>query len=326
MTKKRVGVIRGGPSAEYEVSLGTGTNVLSALHFRHEDKYVPVDILIDKSGIWHVDGAPVEPDNALRRVDIIVNALHGTYGEDGKVQRLLEAHGMPFTGSGSLASAVAMNKILTKEVAKKHGIKSPYWKEVSSDRVKTDPEAAANEVFTTFLLPAVIKPAASGSSVGVSIVKDRAGIADALIAAAGHGHAIMIEEFISGIEATCGVVESFRGQQLYALPPIEIRPKTAFFDYKAKYTPGMSDEIVPARFADEIKREIESLAAKVHEVLGLRHYSRSDFIIHPRRGIYFLEVNTLPGLTDGSLIPKALRAVGSDTHELVDHLIRLALQ
>ena len=135
----------------------------------------------------------------------------------------------------------------------------------------------------------------------------------------------MIEEFIPGIEATCGVIEGFRGEELYALPPIEIRPMTKFFDYEAKHQ-GMSQEIVPATFQDKFKRAIEGLAKKIHQAFGLRHYSRSDFIIHPRRGIYVLEVNTLPGLTGESLIPKSLRAVGSDTHELVDHLIQLALK
>ncbi|MCX6718946.1 MAG: hypothetical protein NTZ38_01035 [Candidatus Taylorbacteria bacterium] len=141
--------------------------------------------------------------------------------------------------------------------------------------------------------------------------------------AAEHGD-VMLEEFIPGIEATCGVVEGFRGEELYALPPIEIRPLISFFDFEAKYA-GKSQEIVPATFAQKIKLEIEDLAKRIHRALGLKHYSRSDFIIHPHRGIYTLEVNTLPGLTDESLIPKSLRAVGSDTHELIDHLIQLAL-
>ena len=324
MSAIRVGVVRGGPSSEYEVSLKTGGNVLQALREQYGDRYQPIDILIDRQGNWHMDGLPVSPLEAVSRVDVIFNALHGTYGEDGKIQQILEAHGIPFTGSDALASAIAMNKVLAKEIAGKHGVKSPYWKEMPSEIVRADSAAAADLLFKTFLMPAVVKPAASGSSVGVSIAKDRAQLEKALIDAAGHGDTIIIEEFIPGIEATCGIIEGFRGQALYALPPIEIRPGTGFFDYKAKYEGG-SDEIVPASFADSLKRNLEVLAVKVHDVLGLRHYSRSDFIIHPRRGIYFLEANTLPGLTAESLIPKALRAVGSDTHELVDHLIQMAL-
>jgi D-alanine-D-alanine ligase len=190
--------------------------------------------------------------------------------------------------------------------------------------VRSDREGLSKEIFTTFVFPAVVKPASSGSSVGVSIVRTHPELFDALLLASEHGDTIVIEEYIPGIEATCGVIEGFRGHDLYVLPPVEIRPHNGFFDYQAKYE-GKSQEIVPATFSESLKKDLEALAQKVHHVLGLRHYSRSDFIIHPRRGIYVLETNTLPGLTPESLVPKALRAVGSDVHELVDHLIGLAL-
>lgn len=319
----RVGVLRGGPSTEYEISLNTGSAVLSALRKHFEHTYRPLDIFIDRHGQWHIEGVPLEPSALHTKIDVAFNALHGSYGEDGKVQALLEAHGIPCTGSDALSSAVGMNKILSKKVFAHHGIKSPYWREIDSREVKSDPDMVARELFATFLLPAVVKPVSSGSSVGVSIVRDFASLSPALLAAAVHGDTILVEEFIPGIEATCGVIEGFRGHELYALPPVEIRPHAGFFDYEAKYQ-GKSHEIVPATFAESIKKSLEELARMVHRALGLRHYSRSDFIIHPRRGIYVLEVNTLPGLTDESLIPKSLRAVGSDTHELIDHLIKLA--
>lgn len=320
----RVGVLRGGPSAEYEISLKSGAAVLEALRSKYEDQYEVRDILIDSDGTWYENGRSFDHEDAHHHFDVAVNALHGTYGEDGKVQEILEHHNIPFTGSGSLASAVGMNKILTKQSLKHHGIKSPYWKEILSKDVERDVGAAAHELFMTFLLPAVIKPAGSGSSVGVSIARNRDEIVTALREAAKYGHSILVEEFIPGIEATCGVIEGFRGQELYALPPVEIRTTNPFFDYEAKYQ-GKSEEIVPASFAQSIKKEIEELAQKVHRALGLRHYSRTDFIIHPRRGIYVLETNTLPGLTNESLLPKSLRAVGSDLPELTHHLIRLAI-
>lgn len=323
MHKPRIGVLRGGPSNEYDVSLNSGASVLFALRNQLEHLYHARDILIDKKGAWHLDGVEIAPETISSKIDVAFNALHGSYGEDGKVQDFLEAHGIPFTGSGSLGSAVGMNKILTKKICADHGIKSPYWKEVSSDSVRADVDAVAQQIFTTFILPAVIKPNSSGSSVGVSIVRNFAELVSALESAALHDDTILIEEFIPGIEATCGVVEGFRGHELYALPPVEIRPMTAFFDYEAKYQ-GKSEEIVPATFSDSIKKTLEDLSGKIHRALGLRHYSRSDFIIHPRRGIYMLEVNTLPGLTAESLVPKSLRAVGSDVHELVEHLIGLA--
>ena len=320
----RVGVLRGGPSSEYEVSLKSGAAVLAALQSLQHDRYHIHDVLIDREGKWHMDGLVMDPASAHSRMDVAFNALHGAYGEDGKLQSLLEAHGIPFTGSDSLASALGMNKILTKQVLAKHGIKSPYWKEVLSEDVLNDSAAAAKQLSDTFILPAVIKPATSGSSVGVSIVRAHADIEAALIEAAKHGHSILVEEFIPGIETTCCVIEDFRGKEIYLLPPVEIRPKNGWFDYKAKYE-GESEEIVPATFPQETKRAVEELAAQVHQALGLRHYSRTDLIIHPRRGIYVLEANTLPGLTDESLVPKALRAVGSGLPEFVDHLIRLAI-
>jgi len=321
----RVGVLRGGPSAEYDVSLNSGAQVLSVLQKNVDQRYQARDIVINKQGIWHIDGIVVDPADLHTKIDVAFNALHGSYGEDGKVQAILAAHGIPYTGSDALSSAVGMNKILSKKVFAAHGIKTPYWKEIASQEVRDDADKVAHNLFTTFILPAVIKPVSSGSSVGVSVVRNFADIIPALENAAQHGDLILVEEFIPGIEATCGVIEGFRDQVLYTLPPVEIRPHTGFFDYQAKYE-GKSLEIVPATFAESIKKSIEELAGKVHHALGLRHYSRSDFIIHPRRGIYVLEVNTLPGLTSESLMPKSLRAVGSDTHELIDHLIRLAMK
>ena len=326
--KIRVGVLRGGPSNEYEVSLNSGASVLGALRKHFEDTYLPRDIFIDREGIWHMDGVAIEPDRALHQIDLAWNALHGAYGEDGKVQSFFEAHGVPITGSGSLASAVGMNKSLTKKILKDHGIKVAHGEEVASKRLNESESAAdelTREFFQTLILPVVVKPNASGSSVGVSIVRDYRDLPAALREAAKHSDSVMIEQFIPGIEATCGVIEGFRGHELYALPPVEIRSSTGFFDYEAKYQ-GKSEEIVPATFADKTKKAIEELAQKIHRALGLRHYSRSDFIIHPRRGIYVLEVNTLPGMTGESLMPKALRAVGSDVHELVGHVLELALK
>ncbi|MEI8327747.1 MAG: D-alanine--D-alanine ligase [Candidatus Taylorbacteria bacterium] len=322
--RKRIGVLRGGPSNEYEVSLKTGAAVLETLQKHFEDRYHAKDIFVDKKGNWHVDGIEMKLDSALRSVDTIFNALHGSYGEDGKVQSILEHHGKPFTGSGSLASAIGMNKILAKKMFQNHKLKTPLFLEFRSDRIQSEIDKIVAEVFNTFTMPAVVKPASSGSSVGISVVKYYDGLPVALREAAKHDDLVMIEEFIPGIEATCAVVEGFRGQDLYALPPVEIRPGNEFFDYAAKYE-GLSQEIVPATFASKTKLAIEDLARQIHRALGLKHYSRSDFIIHPRRGIYILEVNTLPGLTNESLLPKALRAVGSDLNEFVGHVIELSL-
>lgn len=324
MRKIRVGVVRGGPSTEYEVSLKSGSAVLSTLREKFEDTYQPIDIFIDRDGYFHLDGVATELNDIVHRIDVIFNALHGAYGEDGKIQTFFEAHSIPFTGSGSLASAVGMNKTLTKNVFATHSIKTPMGREISQEEIKSDADKIVRQLFESFHIPAIVKPTNGGSSVGTSIVRNYVDFKAAIEKAASQGDSVLIEEFIPGIETTCGVIEDFRSHILYALPPIEIRPKTQFFDYEAKYA-GQSEEIVPAMYSHELKMQIEELAKKIHESLGLRHYSRSDFIIHPKRGIYALEVNTLPGLTDESLIPKALRAVGSSLHEFVDHTIKLAL-
>jgi D-alanine-D-alanine ligase len=325
MTKIRVGVLRGGPSNEYDVSLATGANVLSALRDKLAEKYTAIDVLVDKSGKWHVDGIELKPENAIKRFDVAFLAFHGAYGEDGKVQKFLEDNKMPFTGSGSLGSAIGMNKILSKKVFRDHGIKTPVDMAISSKDIISDSNSVAQKVFKSFSFPIVVKPATSGSSVGISIVKEFPDLEKALIEASRHSDDVLLEEYIKGKESTVGVIENFRGEKIYALPPVEIRPKTGFFDFQAKYQ-GKSEEIVPAPFDKELTRQLCDLAKKVHEVMGLKQYSRTDFIIHERRGVYVLEVNTLPGLTNESLIPKSLRAVGSDTHELVDHLISSLVQ
>src|SRR3989344_8274459 len=168
----RIGVLRGGPSDEYQISLDSGATVLSVLRKHFEGKYQPRDIFIDKKGIWHIDGVPVLPENISTKIDVAFNALHGAYGEDGKVQELLESHGVPFTGSGSLGSAVGMNKILAKKIFSSHGIKSPLGRQILSADIKNNSHEVAGELFKTFIFPAVVKPNSSGSSVGGSIVKD----------------------------------------------------------------------------------------------------------------------------------------------------------
>jgi D-alanine-D-alanine ligase len=320
LTRKiRVGVLRGGPSSEYGVSLKTGEAVLNHLP---RDKYEPVDIYISEDGVWHIHGLPKNEHDALHTLDVVINAMHGEYGEDGKVQSILDHMKVPYTGSQAFASAVAMRKDLAKQALKGTGIKTPYWKTLTRDDVSDE---NLHELFRLIPHPSVVKPAGSGSSVGVSIVKSFSELASALEKAFAVGDTAIIEEYIQGREATCGVIQDFRDEKIYALLPIEIVPAKdrEFFDHAAKYE-GKSEEICPGNFEQEIKTELQRLSKLVHEHLGLRHYSRSDFIIHPTRGIYFLEVNTLPGLTSESLLPKSLVAIGSSLPEFLDHIITLA--
>ena len=319
MTKLRVGVLRGGPSSEYDVSLLSGQSVLQNL----PEKYQPFDILVDKDGIWHFHGAPKFPDEIFNQVDLIFNAMHGEYGEDGKVQQLLESHHVPFTGSRALGSALAMNKVKAKEIFMQAGLKTPTGRILKLDDDEAI-EALALVLFRTFPIPLIIKPIGAGSSVGVYFCNDFSSIIGSLTKATEKFNELLIEEYISGKEATVGVIENFRQADPYVLPPIEIRPpkEKNFFDFEAKYG-GHSEEICPGNFSQAEKTELMEAGKLAHRALGLRHYSRSDFIIHPRRGIYILETNTLPGLTSESLLPKALKAVGSSLSEFLDHVLTL---
>lgn len=313
-----VGVLRGGPSSEYEVSLKTGASVLQHLD---REQYSPRDIFISRDGTWHLHGVAVPPEAALKGVDVAFNAMHGEYGEDGQVQRLLDRLAVPYTGSGSIASATAFNKHLTKEEAKRLGVKVAHSVVVED---AGDSEALARQLFRSFPHPAIVKPVAGGSSVGTTIAQNFHQLQFALEQAFAVSPQALVEEYIKGREATVGVLDDFRGQKTYALLPVEIIPPVAhgFFSYDAKYG-GETIERVPGNFSHKEKEELERIAKLVHEGMGLSHYSRSDFILS-KRGIYFLEVNTLPGLTEQSLLPKALQAVGSSLSQFLHHVLSLA--
>lgn len=318
--KKRVAVLRGGPSSEYDVSLQTGAGALEALK---KASYATKDIIISRNGEWLFNGYVKEPHHALLDVDVVLIALHGAYGEDGTVQRMLERLRIPYTGSSSYASAIAMNKTLTKDYLKKHStIKmAPHIK-----ITRTGASNLAQVVHTIgdlFGPEYVIKPTNGGSSIGTQIVIKPdlyAAVARALEAY----EEIIVEQRIIGKEATVGTLENFRGEQLYALPVIEIVPPASskFFSYDVKYS-GETEEICPGRFSKQEKAELMEASRTIHTLLGLKQYSRSDFIV-AQDGIYFLEVNTLPGLTENSLFPKSIAAVGSSYSELIAHLVETA--
>jgi D-alanine-D-alanine ligase len=320
MNKTRVGVLRGGPSSEYEVSLKSGEAVLKNM----PDHYEAVDVFVDKNGVWHVRGIERKPYVILRHLDVVFNAMHGEYGEDGQVQDLLESFGMPYTGSRSFASKLAINKALAKSFITKVGVKTPLYKILNISEFNSSLVANLHQSFPQ---PSIVKPLSSGSSLGVSVARSITELADALNNAFLYSPNVLIEEYISGREATCAVVENFQGKDVNALPLVEIVPKSenGFFDFDAKYN-GEAEEICPGRFSEEENREIARLAEIVHKTLDLKHYSRSDFIIHPRRGIYFLEVNALPGLMENTLLPKALKSAGSSLTEFIDHVIKKVLK
>lgn len=321
MDKVRVAVLRGGPSEEYDVSLKTGAAVLDSLD---PLRYHPVDVVITRSGEWLTQGYVRFPEQVLSSADVVFIALHGAYGEDGTVQKLLDRYAIPYTGSKAFASSIAIHKVLTKETLKDSGIRmSPHF--VVSRSSLPHLHTIVERIESMFGPRYVIKPISSGSSVGTMMADSITDLAHSLRGAFGVYDKVLVEKRIVGKEATCGVVENFRDQLIYALPVIEIVPPQSaqFFDNTVKYD-NSTEEICPGRFPRSIKEEIESASKKVHEILGLSQYSRSDFMISDE-GVYFLEVNTLPGLTKESLFPKAVEAVGSTYGEFITHLLNDAL-
>lgn len=308
-----IAVVRGGPSSEHEVSLKTGEAMIDLL----VDTFSVTDILITKDGTWTIQGVEVQPEDALADIDVVVNALHGEYGESGDFQAWLEEHNVPFTGSDSTASALAMHKYRSMQRVQEAGLTVPQTVRLQN----TETSWTASEIFNQFSPETlVVKPEDLGSSVGVHMVHTPEELDKALRAVFQMTEAVLIQEYITGIEATCGVIDTEDGGE--ALPVVEIvPPEDQFFDYKAKYS-GVSQEIVPARFSEELTHTIQHQAQIAHTTLGLRQYSRSDFVITADNTVYWLEANTLPGLTKQSLFPQELEAAGYSFKEWLVELVK----
>lgn len=319
MAKIVVGVLRGGPSSEYEISLKTGENVLRNLP---PDKYAPLDIFISREGEWHLKGIPRPPETIMRRLDVIFNAMHGEYGEDGTVQRLLDAHAIPYTGSNAITSRFAMKKDIAKELLKREGLK--VLPSIVA-RKKDDAEKISHQTHTAFGPPWIVKPQGRGSSVGITIAHTIPELQQAIEDTRQYDSNVLIEKYLKGREATCGILENFRQEKYYALPVIEIiPPKGRFFDYESKYN-GKTEEICPGRFSARETTHMQDAAIRAHKALGCRHYSRTDMIL-ANDTVWVLETNTLPGFTSESLVPKAASAIGLSFPHLLDHIVNLALK
>jgi D-alanine-D-alanine ligase len=306
MSKLRLALIAGGTSAERPVSLKSGEQVFQALD---KDKY---------------DIRRYDPRDDLPRLvqeagelDAALIIMHGRGGEDGTLQGLLDLLGVPYQGSGVLGSAIGMNKELSKILYQQAGLLVP--KALFFNREEAP---AAATVADHLGLPVVIKPVNEGSSIGITIAKSVADLDEGLKAAFAHDRRVLVEEHITGVEVTGGVLGN---DELTALPLVEIIPSAnyAFFDYEAKYTPGASTEIVPARLDAELTRRAQACAAAAHRALHCRGYSRTDMLVRDGR-IYLLETNTIPGMTATSLFPQAAAAAGIPFPQLLDTLITLA--
>lgn len=309
---RRVALVMGGKSREREVSLASGSEVLSHID-RDRHEVVVYDPATDL----------VRLAEDADKLDVAFLAVHGPLGEDGSLQGFCEMIGLPYTGSGVLSSAMAINKEFSKRIYRESGLP------VAPDLVVTKsahPDLAdtAEMALHTFGSPVVIKPLRQGSSVGLAIVENEKDMIEALRASFDIEGAALLEKYLPGRELTCAVLGNDR---LAALPPIEIIPADGhrFFDYSAKYEPGQSQEICPADVPAETAWEVRRLAISAHKALGCRGLSRTDMIFSNGQ-TYILETNTLPGMTSGSLLPKAVKAFGMSFTSLITYLVDLALE
>jgi D-alanine-D-alanine ligase len=339
----KITVLMGGTSAERDVSLASGVRVAEALR-THGHDVLSVDtahgILSAPDEQALLSGKVVKtipPDvqalvrlnaqlpgtlRSLPQTDVLFLALHGGQGEDGTLQALLDLTGVPYTGSGHLASALAMDKDLSKHLFRAAGVPTAKWKMVTGWEPGTRnwEQSFGDEVQQELGLPVIVKPSKQGSTVGLSIVREIGALWDAIDEAAKYDDEVMVEQFIPGRELTVGIL----GDE--ALPVGEIIPVHEIYDYECKYTAGMAREIFPADLTAEETRTIQDLARRAFRALKLRGYARIDFRMSPDGVFYCLEANTLPGMTALSLIPQAAAAAGISFPELCDRIVRLAVE
>lgn len=301
-----IGVLMGGLSPEREVSLRSGTNVYEALKRRN---YHAKKLLFDH---------PDELIEQLTSVDVVFSCLHGGAGEDGTLQLLLELLGIPYTGSGPLACALSMNKLAAKRAFKEAKLSiAPHLE------YRGEPwEEWAARVEGELGLPVVVKPISEGSSLGVRIVSSKEELIEGSQATQREYGSLFVERYIKGKEITAGILR-IKGEDR-PLPLIELKAEREFYDYKAKYTPGLTEFIIPAELDDRTTKRIQSLSLKAHKTLGCFGYSRVDLRVTPQGEPYLLEVNTLPGMTETSDLPKAAEAYGIPFDELVEYMLETA--
>ena len=341
----RIVVLMGGTSSERDVSLASGLRIAAALRGRGHD-VIAVDTVRgtlaaaeERTMLAGKIMRTLPPERtALARLgadtlpvavrglagesapDVVFLALHGGQGEDGTLQALLDLTHVPYTGSGQLASALAMDKDLSKRLFRHAGVLTPDWTLLPArEASEWSRPAFVEQVVSSLGLPVIVKPSKEGSTVGLTLVKERGQLATAIAEAFRHDDEVMLERFIPGRELTVGIL----GDQ--ALPVGEIIPKHELYDYECKYTPGMAQEVFPAALSDTERLRVQDAALKAFQALKLTGYARIDFRMTEQGEFYCLEANTLPGMTELSLIPQAAAAAGISFAELCERIIALAL-
>lgn len=307
MKSRKVAVVMGGPSDEREVSLNTGRAILSALQ---EKGYNAV-------------GIDLEPERFVtqlqeEKIEVVFNAIHGKYGEDGILQGVLELLKIPYTGSGVLASAMAMDKGISKHMFIAANIPTPRSRIYTKEHFDSD---LPTEIQVDFGMPVVVKSSAQGSSIGVNIVEQPKDLSAAIDQAFKYSENILVEKFISGKEVTVAIIGK---NKFEALPIIEIVPHSGRYDYHSKYTKGATEYIVPARLSEDVACSVKKVALEAFKALGCRGIARVDIMLDKDDSPYVLEINTIPGMTATSLVPKAAAAAGISFADLCERLLLMA--
>ena len=297
---KQIGIIFGGNSPEHEVSINSAEEVFKNLD---RTKFNPHKFYIDKKGLFEFS---IED---LKKMDKIFIAMHGTGGEDGSIQGFLQTLGLSFTGPSIYSSAIGMDKFLCRQIWAQAGLPIVPQKKITNTKL------LANEIF-----PFVLKPKASGSSVGVTIVKSKEDIKKAFDLIKDQGQEILCEKYIKGRELTVGIIN--RGQLVEALPIVEIIPSVEFYDYEAKYTRDDTQYVIPAKLPDGLTEQIQLIAVEAARLLDINTFSRIDFLLDEMNQPYLLEINTIPGLTSHSLLPKAANFSQISFKELLSLMLK----
>lgn len=334
MTNKNItiAILVGGASPEREVSKESSRSILNAIkNLGYNYKLIdpaygtnqPQDEkdFFEKKDLFEVsfkNYVKAMNSNSLDDVDLVFIGLHGKWGEDGTVQSLLELRGVRYTGSGVLSSALAMDKLASKIMFLQYGVRTPKWCVVNNHSI--DLKAIDHKIKLFFGYPCVIKPNDQGSTIGLTICRGESELNKAIELALQFSNKALIEEYISGRELTVGVLDK------EVLPVLEIKPKHSLYDYECKYTDGMSQYEVPANITARLAKRLQQQAMLAFAALGCKNYARCDFRVNKWNRAYCLEVNTLPGMTSHSLVPKMAKAVGIDFNELIDRIIKFELK
>ncbi|HOW34809.1 MAG TPA: D-alanine--D-alanine ligase [Candidatus Omnitrophota bacterium] len=301
-----IGILMGGCSSEREISLKSGTAIYNALK-NCNCQVTALDIASE-------DEARILSLVRNAGIDVAFIALHGRLGEDGTIQSILEKAKIPYTGSGVTASRLALNKVSAQNIFRKNNIPVPDYIVIR----KKDSGDSQKFLDKVNGFPVVVKPANQGSSIGITLVKEKKDLTPALKLAFQYDDEILIERYISGRELTVGILDET------PLPVIEIKPKGSFFDFESKYQPGMAEHIVPAVIPPPVAKAVQDFALKAHQSLGCRHLSRVDVLLDKENNPYVIEINTIPGFTATSLLPDAAKHAGLDFSQLCLKLIALA--